>query len=206
MWGQARDSHCSASEHLVPHPIFPISQFGKFPFPLLLLHAVNLHPVLQAGIRSRPNGEAWRWSRSMAPVQTWRRQGAARDVASIPLLLLPLSLLSQSLLPLASQLAVGHWFEVEVSPAARVAFAPVEMPDKYCRLGAVALHIFHPWFGTWLPAARAGRARRLLRLQHLDLWLRTRTGASEVDGGAKTRSVEGKGNLLSRGKEAKRLV
>jgi hypothetical protein len=115
-------------------------------------------------------------------------------------------LLSQPLLSLASQLAVGHWLEVEVSPAARVAFTPVEMPDEYCRLGAVALDIFHPRFGAWLPAAGARWARRLLRLKHLHLWLRTRTGTGEVDWGAKTRSVEGKGNLLSRGKEAERLV
>jgi len=80
------------------------------------------------------------------------------------------------------------------------------MSDKYCRLGAVALHIFHPRFGTRLPAAGACWARRLLRLQHLHLWLRTRTGTSEVDWGAKTRCVEGKGNLLSRRKEAERLV
>ena len=225
MWRQARYPHRSASEHLVPHPekskldgqaqkmpdnsgspIFPIPQFCKFTFPLFLFHAVNLHPVLQAGVRSRSNRETRRWSRPMASVQTWRGQRAARDVASISLLLLPLRLFSQTLLALASKFAVGHWFEVEVSPAARVAFAPVEMSDKYCRLGTVALNIFHPGFRAWLPAARAGWARRLLRLKHLHLWLRTGTGTGEVDRGAKTRGVEGKGNLLSRGKDAKRLV
>ena len=138
----------------------------------------------------------------MTPIETWRGQRAARDVAARPLLLLPLGLLSQPLLSLASKFAVGHWFEVQVGPAARVALASIEMPDKYRRLGPMALNILHSGFRAWFSAAGAWRARRLLRLEYLNLWLWSRAGACEVHGSAETRSVESKGNLLCRRKGA----